>query len=714
MFFLQNIIKVAKNDFIKVFTNYALLIVVIALSILPSLYAWINIKASWDPYSQEATSRLKVAVVNMDEGIVFNNSNINIGNKLIDELKSNRALGWEFLSKLESQEKLKYGKIYASIEIPNNFSKDLLSFTTNDIVKPELIYTVNEKLNAIAPKITSKGADTIQNSINEEIIKTISALLLNIAKDAGINIEENIMPKLLYISKLLHDVQGSYFALYQDAISAQDKVESIENFIDVISSNIPKIEEILNDADNITDRLDNYMITMQGGLNGVIPLMIRDIRIINSISESLVNIIGQLNNSELSPQEISDFISNIKDSLKSIDKIINSAASILDSINNLIPNDNLTEVVNSIMEKSKIINDIYDKLNIILENGIADNDMINNLFESIIDVNNFFSYLNNNFDSKISPEINSILSDSIKNLININKIIKEARKDVPSITSTISNVDDLFKIGSYGTEKLIEVLPTIKEKIDDITLKVDNINSNKNIIDLIDLVKSNVSERIDYLENPVNMKNITIYPMGTYGSQMSPFYSVLASWVGLTLLVSILKINASKTLKSYEVYFGKMSLFMIIAILQGLIIALGDLYLLKINCKFPLLFIMSIIFISIVFTFIVYTLVSVFGNVGKVIAIIFMILQVAGSGGTFPIQLTSPFFINLNPYLPFTYAISMLRESIGGVVKNIFLADIFYMVIFCIVSLIIGIFFKRYINKLMKSFSEKLEETNLV
>lgn len=711
---MQNIIKVAKNDFIKVFTNYALLIVVIALSILPSLYAWINIKASWDPYSQEATSRLKVAVVNMDEGIVFNNSNINIGNKLIDELKSNRALGWEFLSKLESQEKLKYGKIYASIEIPNNFSKDLLSFTTNDIVKPELIYTVNEKLNAIAPKITSKGADTIQNSINEEIIKTISALLLNIAKDAGINIEENIMPKLLYISKLLHDVQGSYFALYQDAISAQDKVESIENFIDVISSNIPKIEEILNDADNITDRLDNYMITMQGGLNGVIPLMIRDIRIINSISESLVNIIGQLNNSELSPQEISDFISNIKDSLKSIDKIINSAASILDSINNLIPNDNLTEVVNSIMEKSKIINDIYDKLNIILENGIADNDMINNLFESIIDVNNFFSYLNNNFDSKISPEINSILSDSIKNLININKIIKEARKDVPSITSTISNVDDLFKIGSYGTEKLIEVLPTIKEKIDDITLKVDNINSNKNIIDLIDLVKSNVSERIDYLENPVNMKNITIYPMGTYGSQMSPFYSVLASWVGLTLLVSILKINASKTLKSYEVYFGKMSLFMIIAILQGLIIALGDLYLLKINCKFPLLFIMSIIFISIVFTFIVYTLVSVFGNVGKVIAIIFMILQVAGSGGTFPIQLTSPFFINLNPYLPFTYAISMLRESIGGVVKNIFLADIFYMVIFCIVSLIIGIFFKRYINKLMKSFSEKLEETNLV
>ena len=257
-------------------------------------------------------------------------------------------------------------------------------------------------------------------------------------------------------------------------------------------------------------------------------------------------------------------------------------------------------------------------------------------------------------------------------------------------------------------------MPLVKEKIDDITTKVDNINSNENIIDLIDLVKNNVSQRIDYLENPVNINSITIYPMGNYGSQMTPFYSVLASWVGLTFLVSIFKIDTKEHLRSYEMYFGKMALFMNIAILQGLIISLGDLYLLKIYCNHPFLFVMSMIFTSIVFTFIVYTLVSVFGNVGKVIAIIFMILQVAGSGGTFPIELTSNFFIKLNPYLPFKYAISMLRESIGGPVKEIFYIDIVCLGIFIMASLLIGVFLKKYINKLMSNFSEKLEETDLV
>ncbi|NLK24828.1 MAG: YhgE/Pip domain-containing protein [Clostridiales bacterium] len=278
----------------------------------------------------------------------------------------------------------------------------------------------------------------------------------------------------------------------------------------------------------------------------------------------------------------------------------------------------------------------------------------------------------------------------------------------------MSSAKELLNIGVSGMDKLMEILPNVKEKIDDITIKIDNINSNKNITDLIELIKNNVSERIDYLQNPVEIENVTMYPMGNYGSQMAPFYSVLASWVGLTFLISMFKVNTSGLEKSYEVYFGKMGLFMAISIIQGFIIALGDLYFLKINCKFPVLFIISMIITSIVFTIIVYTLVSVFANVGKVIAIILMILQVAGSGGTFPIQLTSNFFIKLNPYLPFTYAISLLRESIGGPVKEIILYDIFCLTIFSIIALLIGVILKKYINKVMNNFADVLEESNLV
>lgn len=701
-FYLQNILKISRNDFIKIFTNYALLIVVIALSILPSLYAWINIKASWDPYSSEATGRLKISIANNDKGTTFNDLYINLGNKLVDELKNNETLGWEFLSSSKSEEKLKFGKVYANIEVPEDFSKDLLSFVTNDIKKPKLIYIINEKLNAIAPKITSKGADTIQNTINEEIIKTISTVLLNMARDAGINIEENIMPKFLEASKFLHEALDSYDTLYKGIDDSKDKVNSIENFVSEISLNVPKIEEILNNADTIMESLDNYIVTIQGGLNSVLPLIKKNIDIASSISESLNSTIENLNN-----EEVLNSINNIKDNLTDINNIIKGTVDIMESINNLAHSDVLSEIISSIREKE-------EKLNNILKNDFSNYEGFNDISEGIKDINKLLSYINENFDSQISPEINSILNNSLKTISSINKIIRETKNELPSIVSAISSAKELLNIGVSGMDKLMEILPNVKEEIDDITIKIDNINSNKNITDLIELIKNNVSERIDYLQNPVEIENVTMYPMGNYGSQMAPFYSVLASWVGLTFLISMFKVNTSGLEKSYEVYFGKMGLFMAISIIQGFIIALGDLYFLKINCKFPVLFIISMIITSIVFTIIVYTLVSVFANVGKVIAIILMILQVAGSGGTFPIQLTSNFFIKLNPYLPFTYAISLLRESIGGPVKEIILYDIFCLTIFSIIALLIGVILKKYINKVMNNFTDVLEESNLV
>ena len=154
-------------------------------------------------------------------------------------------------------------------------------------------------------------------------------------------------------------------------------------------------------------------------------------------------------------------------------------------------------------------------------------------------------------------------------------------------------------------------------------------------------------------------------------------------------------------------------LFGTIGFIQALIIALGDLYLLKIYCVNPGLFIAGILFTSITFAFIVYSLVSVFGNVGKVISIILLVLQVAGSGGTFPIQLTPKFFQSIHPFLPFTYAISFAREAIGGVVENVLTQDVFALMFYITMAILISIFLKRPINKLSSGFAKKYEESGL-
>ena len=170
---LKNIWTIYKTDLKHIVTNYAAAIVVLALCILPSLYAWFNIKASWDPYGQSATSQIKIAVVNNDQGTTLNGKEINIGDQVIEELKQNDLMGWQFVGEKKAQTLLENGEIYASITIPAEFSQDISSLVSSDVRKGEIIYRVNEKINAIAPKLTSKGATGVQENINQTIIKTV-------------------------------------------------------------------------------------------------------------------------------------------------------------------------------------------------------------------------------------------------------------------------------------------------------------------------------------------------------------------------------------------------------------------------------------------------------------------------------------------------------------------------------------------------------------
>ena len=201
--------------------------------------------------------------------------------------------------------------------------------------------------------------------------------------------------------------------------------------------------------------------------------------------------------------------------------------------------------------------------------------------------------------------------------------------------------------------------------------------------------------------------------MGNYGTGMTPFYTVLSLWVGLLLLSSILTVEAHGDYSVTAQYFGKLLLFLSISIVQALIVSLGDLYVLKIYCANPLLFVLGSIFTSVIFTFIVYSLCSVFGNVGKVLGIVLLVIQIGGSGGTFPIQLTPKFFQVINPFLPFTYAISFAREAIGGVVQSVLTKDIIVLSIYAVIFVFISIFLKKPINKLSQGFIESVKKSGI-
>ena len=238
------------------------------------------------------------------------------------------------------------------------------------------------------------------------------------------------------------------------------------------------------------------------------------------------------------------------------------------------------------------------------------------------------------------------------------------------------------------------------------------INNNDDVNELITLLKSDVLKRSEFLKQPVDLVENRLYPIENYGSAMTPFYTVLSLWVGILLLMSLLSTNVHGDYKPSEVYFGRGLTFLTLTIIQALIVSLGDIYLLKVQVLNIPLFILISVFTSIVFTSIVYSLVSVFGNIGKAIGVILLVIQVAGSGGTFPIQVTPKFFQNVHPLLPFTYAISAMRETIGGIYMPNLTKDISVLAIFILIFVLFTIFLKKPINKITKKVQDKFNESD--
>lgn len=714
---MNNILKIYKDDIKKIFTNYAALIVFIALSILPSLYAWFNIKASWDPYGKEATSQIKIGVVNKDKGAELKGEFKNIGNQIIDQLKENDVMGWQFVSEKEAVKAVEEGSYYAMITIPEEFSENILSLITDDIKKGKIIYTVNEKVNAIAPKITVKGATAVQENVNKTVIETVSDIVLSTAKDLGIEVEGQL-PKLDNLYDKLVEIQSKFKDLYETTDLAYDGVNKVADLVTNLQNDIPLITDTLNSTKGLATNLIDFISKSQTEINNIAPTIKTDIGLVRDLADEVSSYVDVVINAINTGSENANvLLGNLNTKVSGLRDYLTSIRVLVEKINGHSQNGALSDVLNNLITAENTLNQLYNEIESIknsLANGnLIDTSKLENAKTVLNDVSNITGNLYDRFDSEILGNINTILNtanDSAKSAL---EILQRAQDKLPKVEEILTTVSALCNKGNEGIKYAKDNLPRAEEIVNEVTSKVAKIKDSSDLKDLLKLIANNVEERSNYLTSPVELEENSLYPMRNYGTAMTPFYSVLSLWVGMTLLVSMFSVEAHGEYNHMEVYFGKLLLFLTIGMTQALIVALGDLYLLKIYCVNPALFVTGILFTSITFVAIVYSLVSVFGNVGKVTAIILLVLQVAGSGGTFPIQLTPKFFQIINPFLPFTYAISFARESIGGVVQSVLVKDIVIMLIYIVVAILISIFLKKPINNLLSGFTKKFHESGL-
>ena len=715
---MKNIFKIFIRDLKSIVSNWVALVIIIGLMILPSLYAWFNIRASWDPYGN--TGGIKVAIVNNDKGSNLQDKFISVGDELVNKLKDNTNLGWEFVSEEEGSTGVERGIYYATIIIPEEFTEETLSIINRPIKRPTLIYKVNEKSNAIAPKITDKGITTIKSQVDSNIIETVDGLIFKVLNEMGVSIEGSkdkilkLINGVIELNNKVPEIENIINEIYNGSSKAEDLIARAKE-------NLPLLQDTLTSSDNLLVDTKSALEKSKEALGEIAPVIKSDLELINTELSNLDGLIDAVININIDKNSILTGLDNISVKFGEINDKINGIVKALEPLSKF--NDNLKEIVNELNLASSKLNsaiDVIGQVSDAVNNAKPiDKSRLQEIKDLIASNKNIVSDILNNYDSKYIPAINTAISELTKISDNSIKLLDEAKSAIPDIDSLLDNLDNALKLGKDDIEKLNNEMPTIKASLSEISTKLSSINKEEEVDKLLSLLKNDWEAVSKFLGSPVEIKEEILFPIPNYGSAMSPFYSTLALWVGALILVSLLTtephgFKEEIKFKSYEKYFGKFLTFGSIGICQALILTLGDIYLLKCYVLNKWLFIGVSLLSSIIFVIIVYTLVSIFGNVGKAISVILLVIQVAGAGGTFPVEVMPSFFKRVNPLLPFTYAISAMREAVAGVVKANLTRDLMMLLSYGVIFVLIGLFLKGPINRASKRFIEKLNESGLI
>ena len=701
---MKKIFSVFRLDLKSLTKNLIVFVVVIGITILPALYAWFNIAANWDPYS--STGELPFAVCTLDKGYEFKGLKINAGEKIVENLKQNDKMGWTFVDEDDAKKGVEDGKYYAAVVIPEDFTENLLSVTTGGFKQANLQYYVNEKKNAIAPKITDKGISAIQESVDATYVSTIAetiATTLNISESELKDNKDKIAEKITSALTTAKSDVASFNSSIDLLITTLDSVN------DLIKSNkemLPTVQQSLSNVGVVTDDVKGMITSTQ------------------NMSAQLTTVIDNLITSGDSyAQSVS---SQLDDAFSTISTDANAVAAKISKIE--VINQAKIAVNNKLLS---IFNAIHSNLGVDCSKVIAKltsaNEKQNAIIakiDSICDAIKSTGAVPANAKAELEQQITDADAEMTGSFSKLDSIAAFAQ----TLSGTTGQIDTAFDNATATVDDLKSVLTNLKTYLTNLTTridltvkKVDELKNDDTLESIILPIIEDPEGLGEFLSAPVSYDTNRVYPLENYGSAMTPFYSSLALWVGGVVLVAVLNVDLTEKdrkklgkANSVQLFFGRYLMFFVISQIQGLIIALGDLFFLKTQADNPLMFVITCMISSFVYSLIIYSLTITFSVIGKALAVIILIMQVAGSGGTFPIEVLPGPFKAIAPFLPFKYGINALRETVAGMDWGGYWYNLGMLLLFIVPALLLGLLLRKPCIKIIAFFNEKIEESDLV
>ena len=730
---MRNIGSIFLRDLRKLSRSTAALVVVIGLLVTPAMYAWYNIGGSWDPY--ENTSRLRVAAASEDTGYQGEliNAQINLGDELLTALHENEDLDWVFTDGEDAREGVKSGAYYAAVIVPEDFSRDMMSLFSDEAEHPELLYYSNAKRNAIAPRITDTGAETVRRELGESFVETLSVTALDAVKTAaeaaedigGEELTETLAERLEAMASDLETAEGTLAAFENLAGASETMLASTAGFLEDTRSRANGDFDLLNGLDGSLRELGGAMDGTAGSLSAALKAggescrqmarIVRDAAAAAGSSESAAEIQERLAELGGQLQTVIDGYSGAAEQLEAaagqlsaqgIDVGLESVVSDLNATVILMQTlqDALLQGKASLGQLTADAAEAQAELDALLVQGEESMEAVQIEYEQ--QVKGRLEELAASV-SEADAQADRLLQSMDAGVDGIRTLTDGTASDLTALQDTLSVSRSLLSRASGTLSDLAGRLREEKESGRYAALEA--------------LLEEDESLTGAFLASPVRLSRESVYPVENYGSAMAPFYTTLSLWVGAVVLAAMLSVSVTeRELKGLrgvtetQKYFGRYLLFLLLGLLQALLICLGDLYFLEIQCLHPALFVLAGCLSSVVYGSLVYTLSLSFGDIGKALSVILMVLQVAGAGGNFPIETAPEAFQSLYQALPFVHSMNAMRECVAGLYGDFYWTELGLLALYLLPSLALGVVLRRPVIRLNARFHERLESTHLM
>lgn len=687
---MRNIWTVFKTDIRTLSKCFFACVVVVAIALLPSLYAWLNIYSNWDPYGN--TGGISIAVASLDEGYTNEDGTYeNKGDDVVADLREATSINWVIVdTEEEAKGGVESGDYYAAVVIDKQFSRNMYRMLTDWTGKPAITYYENAKKNAVATKITDTAVETLKRSISENYLEVVIDGIMEqsnlLAADLTADDPEAAVKGVLYQAQDLLHACGRMMDAFEAAGGSgvsESSAAALEAAVANINKNLPDGSKLHETAAEIQMRLNTALARVERALDRL-SSAIGNAPELPSAQQQLRDAAAQL---EKAADTLETWAAGLEASGTEAGKTQAEAAR------------QTAAECRKTAKQLRALAESPDSADL-----LADCDALVKSIRTMVDRIPVTS-------KALQKELDTVAGQVADTMEGMAALAGDAKAMKTALAETADAVGDTMALLRPATEKL---LTSLESTIDDL----EGLTTDEYMDTLVNILGGDPAVYGQYFPEMVQTSVNAVYPIANYGSAMTPFYTVLAIWVGGVILSSLIKIHARTEglidPKPAELYFGRYLFFFVLSQIQAAVIVTGDLYILKVQCLHPGMLYLTGALTAFTFSLLIYSLALSFGDVGKAIVVVIMVMQIAGSSGTFPIELLPAIYQKIYRFFPFPYAIDAMRECICGMYGNYYWQQIGFLLLFAAAALLIGLLVRRPFMGLNRFMEEKLEETELL